>query len=198
MKKPRNLQPKNPAFPLEWEDGQSLIQGLFRHGKYKHAAYVKLAIDLGLRFVDTSRITWGDILDSRTGVFQTTEQKTKKKARRTITPELVRFIGDCFQFMNCPEKKEPILVSRRKGKVAIISIQAMNMICQGKWIDLYDLKIEPTNFSQHSFRKTSAMRVYNQHGLIHAKNWLNHNDTRMTERYLLLKDQQILDIDLYS
>lgn len=194
----QSTNPENPAFPLSWEDSQNLINGLFRHGRCKHAAYVKLAIDFGLRYSDTSRITWGQILDSKTGIFQTIEAKTKKKARRTISPDLVRFIGDCYQFLNCPPKKEPILVSKRKGKVAIISTQAMNMVCKKTWIDLYNLTIDARNFSQHSLRKTSAMQVYNKHGLVHAKNWLNHSDTRMTEKYLLLRDQQILDINLYE
>lgn len=190
----KDRTPKNPAFPIEWDEAQKLIDGLFRHGKNRHAAYVKLATTLGLRYSDTSRITWGQILDSKTGVFQSTEKKTGKVARRTISTDLVEFIAACYQSENCPPKDQPILTSQKGGK--IVSIQSMNMTAKGKWIDLYDLKIEPRNFSQHSFRKTSAMRVYDLHGIVQAQNWLNHASATETAKYLLLNEKQKLAITL--
>ena len=191
----KSRQPKNPAFPLSESDASKLIDGLFRHGKYKHAAYVKLSISFGLRFSDTSQITWGEILDSRTNVFSTTETKTSKPARRGIHPELKEFIESCWQGLKCPDKNQAILINAQRTKIS--SIQSMNMICQKRWIDLYDLNIDKVNFSQHSFRKTSAMIVYNKKGIVMAQNWLNHADSKETARYLLINELDIIDFNVF-
>lgn len=188
----KNRNPKNPAHSLTWDEAIYLLGKLFENGRYRHSAYVKLAITFGFRFVDTSRIRWGDILRSRTGVYETTEQKTGKQIRKTIESDLREHISACWQALNCPDMREYILTSQKSGKIT--SVQSMNMTAKNTWIPLYDLKIEPKNFSTHSFRKTSAKRIYNKYGLIAAKNWLNHADTKVTERYLLLKEDEILKL----
>ncbi len=185
-------KPKNPAYPLSIEDTNKLINGLFSHGKYKHAAYVALACTLGLRYSDTSKLTWNDILKKRGKTLKVIEQKTGKVVDRQIKPELHDFIDKCFTLRKANDADKPILTSQMGDN--IISIQSMNMTAKNKWIDLYDLDINPKNFSQHTFRKSAAMRVYESGGLPAAKTFLNHASLQATSAYLLISESELNNV----
>ncbi|MEM6765758.1 MAG: tyrosine-type recombinase/integrase [Bacteroidota bacterium] len=195
---------KTPAYPLSWEDSNRLIAGLFKDGKYRHSAYVRLAVDFGFRYVDTSKLTWGDVLRNRVGVLHITEQKTGKPATRTIYDNTKSHILSCWEALEHPEYDEPIMLSQkpgRDGKKRVATVQNLNQIMKRKetgWIAQYDLTIHPQNFSTHSFRKTFGMKAYEKGGVVLAKKVLNHESLEVTNRYLLLDERDVLAFNPYE
>jgi len=190
--------PKNPAHPISIEEANRLTIGLLQNGKYRHSAYVALAVKLGFRFSDLSQLTWKQLFRAPKKTLIIKEQKTGKTAKRLLGGDLMGHIKACYDALGMPDSSEKILLAPgkagREGKT--ISIQSMNKTAKRTWIDLYDLDIDPTTFSQHSFRKTSAVAIAEARGIHAAKKWLNHSSLEHTERYLLLKDNEVLSMNV--
>lgn len=190
--------PQNPAYPISIEEANRLANGLLKNRKYRHSAYVTLAVKLGFRFSDLSKLTWKQLFRAPKKTLIIKEQKTGKTAKRILGDDLMNHIKICYDALGMPDANEPILLAPGKaGKEGkVISIQSMNKTAKTTWIDLYDLDIDPSNFSQHSFRKTSAVAIANARGIHAAKAWLNHSSLEHTERYLLLKGNEVLAMNV--
>ena len=207
--------PKNPAYPISIEEATRLADGLLKHRKYRHSAFVYLSVKLGFRFGDIVDLTWKQLFRAPKKTLIIKEQKTGKTAKRILGDDLMNHIKICYDALGMPDSSEIIMIApgeagRKKweaGKDAWmkdkknnpnpgISIQSMNKTAKHTWIDLYDLDIDPSNFSMHSFRKTSAVAIAEVRGIHAAKKWLNHSSLEHTERYLLLKDNEVLSMNV--
>lgn len=182
-------EPQNPSFRIDHDEANRLVVGLFNNRRYRHSAYIFLALNFGLRYSDTSRISWSDILNSGKKPIRIIEKKTGKVAERIVQPNVKAFIESCYQALDKPDIEQPILLSQKSGNIS--SIQSMNMTAKNTWIDLYNIDISRENFSQHSFRKTSAWSKYQQYGIVAAQHWLNHSSTDTTNKYLQIKRSEV-------
>lgn len=182
-------EPKNPAIRIESDEANRLVIGLFNNRRYRHSAYVFLSLNFGLRYSDTSRLTWSDILNAGKKPIQIREKKTGKVAERIVQPNVKAFIESCYTALGRPDMDQYILISQKSGNIP--SIQSMNMTAKNTWIDLYNIDISRNNFSQHSFRKTSAWSKYEQYGIVAAQHWLNHSSTDTTNKYLQIKRSEV-------
>ena len=185
----------NKSQRLPWEEANYLAERLYRDGNFKGSAYVMLGINFGLRFSDLQKVSWGDILESSTGVWICQEKKTSKITTRHITPTLKTHIEKCWSGLNWPESSTAILLNNRKEDPKPISRQSQNKTLK-RWHDLYNLSIERGRFSTHSFRKCAGYRFYEVSGynLEAARNFLNHSSIEVTRVYLELLDIELKDL----
>lgn len=179
----RKRTPENPAYPLSEKDYENLFASLFRRKKYRHAAIVLVAGELGFRYVDLVRLTWDQVLNRKGKKLRIQEKKTGKFAERPITPLLTDPLEACLKGIG-EDRGELIFKSPRGGA---ISNQSLNQSCKS-WIPLYGLEIDPGAFSMHSFRKLAAMRIHDTKGVAAAQKFLNHSNISETSRYLLLSE----------
>ena len=185
------------AQKLTWKEATHLVHKLYADGKFKYSAFVATSIYLGLRYSDTSRITWHEIISLQPGEeFSTIETKTGKEARRPLVSELLDHVAKCYHSLGSKVSHyQPIIKTNSKTIVKAASLQAMNKIAKN-WHDLYDIRgARKTNFSMHSFRKTAAWKYYTATGnnLIATMNFLNHSSPDVTKRYLRLDQQEMHD-----
>lgn len=177
---------------LNWDEMLNLIRRLFNDQNYKMSLLIALGSFFGLRISDLLSLRWEQILNI--DEFTIIEQKTGKKRKITINPQLQKHIIDCF------EKIKPLGVRGyifRSQKGSVFSIQRINIILK-EIKKKYKLNID--NFSTHTLRKTFGRQVFNscdensEMGLIILMDIFNHNSMSTTKRYLGLKDEEIKEV----
>ena len=176
---------------LEWEIAMSLIRKLAKDENYKMSLLVALGCFTGLRISDILALRWNQIL--KTNEFTIFEKKTGKKRIIRLNQQLQKHIEECYKHIKPIGDKAPILVSQ---KGTVFSIQRINVIFK-EIKKRYRLKIN--NFSCHSLRKTFGRQVYNMNNenselaLVKLMELFNHSSVAITERYLGLRQEEILE-----
>ena len=108
---------------LDWADMLNLTRKLIQDGNYKIALFITLGSFWGLRVYDMKQLTWLLILDK--DEITITEHKTEKKRTIPISPQLKKFIADCYNHINPVCLNSPVFLSQKK---TVYSTQQLNRI----------------------------------------------------------------------
>ena len=154
---------------------------------YKIAFLVILGINVGLRISDILNLTFDDLKNDDLVVI---EKKTKK--HRTIKlNENVKAGFEIFKTRNIKNEGYIFL----SNQCTVLSTQYVNR----KLKELFGKK--GLNISSHTLRKTFGRRVWeNNHqsekALLYLSELFNHSDSKITRRYLGIRQQELDDIYL--
>ncbi|WP_018339176.1 tyrosine-type recombinase/integrase [Butyricimonas synergistica] len=174
---------------LDWADMLNLTRKLIQDGNYKIALFITLGSFWGLRVYDMKQLTWLLILDKDEIII--TEHKTEKKRTIPISPQLKKFITDCYNHINPVCLNSPVFLSQKK---TVYSTQQLNRIL--KQIKT-KYRVNVKNFSCHSLRKTFGRQVYNQNpenaerALVMLMDMFNHSSLAITRRYIGLRQEEV-------
>ena len=177
---------------IPWDTMLSLVQKLFRDGKYRLSLIIGCGAFFGLRISDLRELTWSQLLDSDTITLN--ETKTGKRRTVKVNENYRKHILDCYNALGITDRSEKAFISR---KGTIYSVQQVNRLLK----DIkarYGLKID--HFSTHSLRKTFGRRVVEQAGtqsemaLIKLSEIFNHASPMVTRRYLGLRTQELNEV----
>ena len=135
------------------------------------------------------QLTWLLILDK--DEITITEHKTEKKRTIPISPQLKKFIADCYNHISPVCLNSPVFLSQKK---TVYSTQQLNRIL--KQIKA-KYRVNVKNFSCHSLRKTFGRQVYNQNpenaerALVMLMDMFNHSSLAITRRYIGLRQEEV-------
>jgi integrase len=135
--------------------------------------YIRIAILSGLRSVDILEMTTASI-DSKTGITQLIEKKTKKGVKFTIPNQILSRIDFTQEFV--------IWNSKYKSNVSLMTINRR----------LKSIFPCVVGISSHSVRKSIASYIYsnNENDIIKAMTFLNHSSPVMTKNYLGINEEE--------
>lgn len=174
---------------LDWADMLNLTRKLIQDGNYKIALFITLGSFWGLRVYDMKQLTWLLILDKDEIII--TEHKTEKKRTIPISPQLKKFIADCYNHINPVCLNSPVFLSQKK---TVYSTQQLNRILKQVKAKY---RVNVKNFSCHSLRKTFGRQVYNQNpenaerALVMLMDMFNHSSLAITRRYIGLRQEEV-------
>ena len=174
---------------LDWADMLNLTRKLIQYGNYKIALFITLGAFWGLRVYDMKQLTWLLILDK--DEITITEHKTEKKRTIPISPQLKKFIADCYNHINPVCLNSPVFLSQKK---TVYSTQQLNRILKQVKTKY---RVNVKNFSCHSLRKTFGRQVYNQNpenaerALVMLMDMFNHSSLAITRRYIGLRQEEV-------
>lgn len=175
---------------LQWDEAMNLIRKLYRDGRYRDCMLIATGCFTLLRISDIRKLRYKDILDNE--ILTIIEQKTGKRREIALNKDCKKLVGDCFAKLEIRDRENLIFTGKLGG---VITIQRINTIL--KEIK-FKYKVNITNFSSHSLRKTGARRIYEmsedrEYALIKLSTVLNHSNAAITRRYLGIKREEILD-----
>ena len=180
------------AIPLDWDEAISLMNRLFKDGKYRISLLVGCGIFFGLRVSDLIRLTWHDLLDSDT--FIIFEQKTGKRRLIKVNETFKRsIILPSYEKLHISQMGEPVFLSKIGKPYTADRLNVMFKSIRVKY------RLSVKRFSTHSLRKTFAKRVYTMAGdrcedaLVRLSEILGHSSTAITRRYIGLTTQVMMD-----
>ena len=174
---------------LDWDDMLNLVRKLIQDGNYKIALFITLGSFWGFRVYDMKLLTWLLILDK--DEITIIEHKTEKKRTIPISPQLKKFIADCYNHINPVCLNSPVFLSQ---KGTIYSTQQLNRILKQVKAKY---RVNVKNFSCHSLRKTFGRQVYNQNpenaekALVMLMDMFNHSSLAITKRYIGLRQEEV-------
>lgn len=174
---------------LDWDDMLNLARKLIQDGNYKIALFITLGSFWGFRVYDMKLLTWLLILDK--DEITIIEHKTEKKRTIPISPQLKKFIADCYNHINPVCLNSPVFLSQ---KGTVYSTQQLNRILKQVKAKY---RVNVKNFSCHSLRKTFGRQVYNQNpenaekALVMLMDMFNHSSLAITKRYIGLRQEEV-------
>lgn len=174
---------------LDWDDMLNLVRKLIQDGNYKIALFITLGSFWGLRVLDMKALTWLLILNK--DEITITEHKTGKKRTIPITPQLKKFITDCYEHINPVSLNSPVFLSQKGTVYSTQRLDAILKEIKAKY------KVNVKNFSCHSLRKTFGRQVYNQNpenaeqALVMLMDIFNHSSLAITKRYIGLRQEEV-------
>ena len=177
---------------LEWDTMLSLVHRLYRDKEYRISLLIGCGCFFGLRISDLKTLRWEQLLGEES--FELFEKKTGKRRAVRINRGFQKHIQDCYKKLGCPEKSEPVFLSR---KHQVYTTQRINVILK-EVKNRYGLKI--AHFSTHSMRKTFGRKVVDSAGadsemaLIKLSEIFNHSSPAITRRYLGLRQEEIGEV----
>ena len=175
---------------LHWDSATTLVRKLYRDRNYRISLLIGCGIFFGLRISDLLRLNWNMLLNKE-AKFIMIEKKTGKRREVKINREFQKHIRDCRAALHIENMDEPCFLST-KGKP--YSVQWINIVFK-ELKDYYNLKID--HFSTHSLRKTFGRKVFESSdnaelALVKLMELFNHSSVSITNRYLGLKQEEIL------
>ena len=189
-----------PSDPLEMSDFNKLVDGLRADKLYQWETYVRLSFITALRSGDVLELRWRDIVDSEGFIFV---ERKRRKEREIQFDETVRdkFI-ELYELCGSPDLNLPIMCRMdtyyRTGEVKVISQQYINRRIK-TFKFKYDMEIEVSRFSTHSFRKTFGKYVFDSNGksyesILMLNSIFNHSSVRQTQDYIGITSEKIDNI----
>lgn len=170
----------------------NLVRRLFDDGNFTYSLLLALGSFWGLRISDLRALRWSDIVDKTE--IHVTEQKTGKKRVIAISPQLQRHISDCYRAVAPMSDENPCF---RSQMGTTLTTQRINSVLK----DLKrQYKLQISNFSTHTMRKTFGRQVVTMAGensemaLIKLSEVFGHSSTAITRRYLGLRQQEISEV----
>jgi len=177
---------------LTWEQNLNLIRKLYDDENYKFSLLISLGSFWGLRISDLLKLKWDDIINKNE--IRVIEKKTGKKREIKINPQLQKHITACYKQIKPDSKGEYIFTSQKN---TVYSIQRINVIFK----DIKKkYKLNISNFSTHSMRKTFGRQVFNSAGtkaelaLAMLSEIFNHSSVATTRRYLGIHKDELLKV----
>ena len=170
----------------------SLVHRLYRDKDYRISLLIGCGCFFGLRISDLKTLRWEQLLGEES--FELFEKKTGKRRAVRINRGFQKHIHDCYKKLGCPEKSEPVFLSR---KHQVYTTQRINVILK-EVKRRYGLKI--AHISTHSMRKTFGRKVVDSAGadsemaLIKLSEIFNHSSPAITRRYLGLRQEEIGEV----
>lgn len=185
------------ADALDWEEAMSLVQSLYRDGKYRDSLLIACGCMFGLRVSDLLKLKWGDLQSEDT--FTLTEQKTGKRRTVRVNATIRDWAMECRHRLG--DEPDGILVFHSAGdNTRPISRQRVDQILKS-YASLYKIRTAKV-FSSHSLRKTFGRRVYltenrkgrGEQALLLLCEVFGHSSTAITKRYLGIRREEILSV----
>ena len=134
-------------------------------------------------------LTWISILNK--DEITITEHKTGKKRLIPITPQLKKFITDCYNHINPVSLHSPVFLSQKGTTFSTQRLDAILKEIKAKY------RVNVRNFSCHSLRKTFGRQVYNQNpenaeqALVMPMDTFTHSSLAITKRYIGLRQEEV-------
>lgn len=177
---------------IEWDTMLNLVRRLYKDGDYRMSLLIGCGSFFGLRISDLLTLTWEMLLDGES--FTVMEYKTGKRRTVKVNAEFRKHILDCYNALRISNSAEKCFLSQKK---TVYSVQRINVLLK-QIKKKYNIKVQ--HLSTHSLRKTFGRRVVDIAGensemaLIKLAELFNHSSTRITRRYLGLRQEELMEI----
>ena len=179
------------AEPLEWHEAISFMNRLYEDGNFTISLLVGCGIYFGLRISDILRLTWNDLLSGES--FIIFEKKTSKRRIIKINPTFMQHIKKCYTKMRPKHMEDLVFISKWGKPYTTNRLNVMFKTYKNKY------RLNITNFSTHTLRKTWATRIYKMAGdrqeefLVRLSELLNHSSVAITRKYCGLTQKVMMD-----
>lgn len=176
---------------LPWDTAMNLVRKLFKDGDYRMSLLVGCGVFFGLRVSDLLALTWKQIISD--GCFVVIEQKTGKRREIKINQGFQLHIKDCFNVLKISDDEQKCFLNRYGDVISIQMVNRKLKSIKSKY------RLQISNFSTHSLRKTWARKVWENENaagrgemaLLKLSECLNHSSERITRRYIGLRQQEL-------
>lgn len=177
---------------LPIEEFNRFMDCLHRDKLYSWELYCRISFCSSLRVSDVLTLRWKDILERDS--LRITEIKTGKNRIITFNDSVRQKISELYILLGEPDTQRYIVLNENTGKP--YTRQYINRMLK-TFRSKYRIPIK--SFSTHTFRKTFGRHAYEQNGCTeHALQLLcdtfNHTSTKMTRRYLGLRQEEIAEV----
>ena len=186
----KNLQRYQTSDRLDWDTAMNLVSRLYRDGEFTYALLVGCGCFFGLRISDLLSLRWDMLLGKER--FTLREQKTGKRREIVINETFRATIQACHDSLGVKNDSQPCFLT---SLGSVPATQTVNRNLK-KIKEKYRLPIN--HFSTHTFRKTFGYRVFTRAGdnaelaLYKLSEIFNHSNTRVTRRYLGIRQDELL------
>ena len=101
---------KTTTTSIDWDVFKSLVSKLERDGNYKYCLLITIGVFTGLRISDLLQLKYSQFEDSE--YLTVVEQKTKKKRKIKINPDLKRSVMRLKDLSGVVDSDWPIFMNR--------------------------------------------------------------------------------------
>lgn len=191
-----------PSDPLEMGDLNKLIAGLREDKMYQWEMYVRLSFVTALRSGDVLELKWRDVVNVDSLVF--VERKRRKERSIQFDISVQEKFKELYLLANEPPMHLPVMcrmdVYDRTGEIKTVTQQYINRRLK-VFKFKYNMDVEVSKFSTHSFRKTFGKYVFDSNGktyesILMLNTIFNHSSIRQTQDYIGITSEKI--DELYS
>lgn len=184
---------------MDWDEAVSLVDRLFRDGRYRDSMLIASGCFLGLRISDILQLHWKDLCT--TGMITIVEKKTGKNRKMKVNHVLCEHARKCREALGNPDENQFIFAGQQYGHRFPITRQRAAQILKNLKTE-YDIR-SAAAFSTHTLRKTFGRRVWTmeckkgrggEYALLLLKEVFNHANISVTQRYLGIRQEEILSV----
>ncbi len=184
---------KTTTTSIDWDVFKSLVSKLERDGNYKYCLLITIGVFTGLRISDLLQLKYSQFEDSE--YLTVVEQKTKKKRKIKINPDLKRSVMRLKDLSGVVDSDWPIFMNRYGTKPIDKSWINVNL---KKIFKQYGIECEG-NINSHLFRKTLGNRVlklnnYSNESVILLMELFGHSSVTITKKYLGIREREVMSV----